>query len=281
MTTAAVPAGIVPPSPARSLLWTVPVTLLWTLLIYWQPAITGGGVPATAARLMTYGLIAAGLWFGVERAHLTPRQRRSTWLAIMVPYTLWAAVAWSAAINGVFGVGASAVPLLPMAIFLPVIIGMPLLLLSKRVGEVLDAMPAEWLIALQIYRVFGSVFLAGALGGLLPAVFGLPAGIGDVLTGLFAVPAAIAVASGTAEGRNAAITWNIFGLADFAVAIAMGVLTSPGPLQLIFPAVPSIGAGAYPNVLTPAFVVPSSILLHVLSLRQILRRSRAAAVSSL
>jgi hypothetical protein len=41
--------------------------------------------------------------------------------------------------------------------------------------------------------------------------------------------------------------------------------------------VPSIGAGAYPNVLTPAFVVPSSILLHALSLRQLGRRRGAEA----
>jgi len=54
------------------------------------------------------------------------------------------------------------------------------------------------------------------------------------------------------------------------------MITSPGPLQLIVPAVQSIGAGDYPGVLTPAFVVPSSILLHTLSLRQLRRRSRAA-----
>jgi hypothetical protein len=33
----------------------------------------------------------------------------------------------------------------------------------------------------------------------------------------------------------------------------------------------------YPNVLTPAFVVPSSILPHALSLRQLRRRGRAEA----
>ena len=153
------------------------------------------------------------------------------------------------------------------------------MLLSKRVGQVLDAMPASWLVALQVYRVFGAVFLAGALRGVVPGVFGLPAGIGDMLTGLIAVPAAIAVAAGTAEGRKAAILWNIFGLSDFAVAITLGLITSPGPLQLIVPSVPSIGAGAYPNVLTPAFVVPSSILLHALSLRQLRRRGRAEALA--
>jgi hypothetical protein len=46
---------------------------------------------------------------------------------------------------------------------------------------------------------------------------------------------------------------------------------------LIVPTVASGGAGIYPDVLTPAFVVPSSILLHALSLRQLRRRSRAEA----
>jgi hypothetical protein len=183
------------------------------------------------------------------------------------------AVAWSGAINGVFRTG-TRLPALPLAIFGPVIIGAPLLLLSKRVGQVLDAMPASWLVALQLYRVFGSWALAAGLSGTLPGVFGVPAGIGDTLTGLFAVPAAIAVAAGTAQGRRAAIAWNILGLADFTVAITLGAITSPGPFQLIVPDAPSIGAGAYPGVLTPAFVVPSSILLHALSLRQLRRRSR-------
>jgi len=273
MTAAAVPAGIVSPRPAwRALLWIVPLTALWIVLIYWQPIIPTSGVPTTAHQLTAHGLIALGLWLGLECTDLTPGERRTTWLAVMIPYTLWFAVAWSAAINGVFRTGASPLAVLPLAIFLPVIIGAPLLLLSKRVGQVLDAMPVTWLIALQLYRVFGSVWLADGLRGALPGVFGVPAGIGDMLTGLFAVPAAIAVATGTDQGRRAAITWNIFGLADFAVAITLGLITSPGPLQLIVPNVPSIGAGAYPNVLTPAFVVPSSILLHALSLRQLIRR---------
>src|SRR6266436_4830224 len=205
-------------------------------------------------------------------------QRRTTWLAITVPFTLWAAVAWTAAINGVFRTGASPLPLLPSAIFLPVIIGAPLLLLSKRVGQLLDAMPTTWLVALQLYRVLGSQWLAYWLRGLLPGLWALPAGTGDVLTGLFAVPAAIALATGTAEGRKAAILWNIFGLVDFAVAITLGLMITPGPFQLIVPNGPNIGFDGYPNVLTPAFVVPGSILLHALSLRQLRRRSRMEAL---
>ncbi len=276
MSVTAVSAGIVSPRPAwRSLLWLVPLTVLWVLLITWQPFIPDSGVVTSAHQMMVHGIIAVGLWLGLESTALTPAQRRTTWLAIMIPDTLWFAVAWSAAINGVFITGTSSLPLLPMAIFLPVIIGAPLLLWSRRVGQVLDAIPASWLVALQVYRVFGSWFLAAWLGGTAPGVLALPAGTGDVLTGLFAVPAAMAVATGTAQGRKSAMMWNVFGLADFAVAVSLGMITSPGPFQLIVPAVPSFNAGAYPDVLVPAFVVPGSILLHVLSLRQLRRRGRA------
>src|SRR6266704_1867138 len=215
MTTDAVPVAIPPPHTVyRFLLWTVPFTVLWTWLIYSLPVLPESGLPALAVRLMVHGLVALGLWLGLERTDLTPGQRRTAWLAIMVPFTLWAAVAWTAAIDGVFRTDASPLPLLPSAIFLPLMIGAPLLLLSKRVGQLLDAMPTTWLVALQLYRIFGSQWLVYWLSGLLPGLWALPAGTGDVLPGLFAAPAAIALATGATEGRKAAILWNIFGLAD-------------------------------------------------------------------
>lgn len=276
MSTDTVSAGVVAPHPARlSLISAALFTTLWTWLIYVVPALPESGLPALGVRRMAYGLLALGLWLGLERTSLTPKQRQATWLFIMIPFTLWATVAWTAAINGAFRAGASSLPLLPAAILLPVIVGAPVLLLSKRIGQLLDAMPATWLIALQLYRVFGSQWLAYWLRGVLPGLWALPAGTGDVLTGLFAVPAAIALASGTAEGRRAAILWNVFGLADFAVAITLGLIMSSGPFQLIIPQGPSMAVDSFPNVLTPAFVVPSSILLHALSLRQLFRRSPA------
>ena len=273
MTTTAIPAGIVPPHPAD------------------QPALDHAAHAAVdTADLLTadhlgqrrsdHGRPADDLW--AHRGRLVARPRKHRPDAGPTPRDLagghdpiHALVRSRLELGHQWRLSPHGTLLLPLAIFLPVIIGAPLLLLSKRVGQVLDAMPVTWLVALQLYRVFGSVFLAAGLRGALPGVFAVPAGIGDVLTGLFAVPAAIAVATGTAQGRRAAITWNIFGLADFAVAITLGLITSPGTFQLIVPNVPSIGAGAYPNVLTPAFVVPSSILLHALSLRQLTRRNTA------
>jgi hypothetical protein len=264
----------------RALLWIGLLTALWIALNYAVPSIQASGMPTVAARVSVHVVIALGLWLGLERADLTPAQRRNAWLAVMIPFTLWLAVVWGAAINDAFRGRIGPVPLTPLAIFLPVVIGVPILLRSRRIGQVLDAMPASWLVALQVYRVLGSAFLIGWALGAVPGIFALPAGIGDVITGLLALPAAIAVAAGTIEGRKAAIAWNIFGLLDFTVAISLGLATSPGPLQLIVPSIPNTTAGIYPTVMIPAFAVPTSILLHALSLRQLYRRARRAETAA-
>jgi hypothetical protein len=262
----------------RALLWIALLTAAWIAVNFAFPVIAATGMPTVAARLAIHVLIGLGLWLGLERTQLSPAQRCNLWLAVMIPFTLWLSLIWGAAINGAFLVGDSPIPipipLTPLAIFIPVIIGAPILLRSRRIGEVLDAMPATWLIALQVYRVLGSVFLIGWVRGVVPGIFGLPAGIGDVATGLLALPVAVAAAAGTIEGRRAGIAWNIFGLLDLTVAVGIGLITSPGPLQLIVPSVSNAQLGAYPSVLIPAFAVPSSILLHVLSLRQLYRRGR-------
>src|ERR1700745_210094 len=175
MTTETVSTAMIPSSTSwHSLLWFAPLTTLWVLMIYRWPAIPASGVPTMTHQLAAHGLIALGLWLGLEQTSLTPDQRRATWLAIFIPDTLWFAVAWSAAINGAFRTDASPVPALPLGIFLPVIIGVPLLLLSKRVGQVLDAMPASWLVALQLYRVFGIWALVAGLRGVLPGLLAWP-----------------------------------------------------------------------------------------------------------
>src|SRR5262249_37838372 len=82
--------AIVSPRPAwRGLPWLVPLTVLWIVLIYWQPIIPTSGVPTSAHQLAVHGLIAVGLWLGLGRTDRTPDQRLATWLAVMIPYTLW------------------------------------------------------------------------------------------------------------------------------------------------------------------------------------------------
>ena len=208
----------------------------------------------------------------------TPRERLTVWFAIAVPLTAWLIAVWTLSVQGAFvQPPGSLVPRLPIAIFAPVALFIIPLLRSRIVGTVLDATPASWLIGLQAYRVLGGIFLVSWLRGSLPGTFALPAGAGDVLVGLLALPVAVWLASGARGGREAAIAWNILGLADFASAVGMGAITAPGPAQLIVPDIASTPLLHYPSVMITAFVVPSSILLHALSLRQLLRQRETSS----
>src|SRR5262249_57804764 len=102
---------------------------------------------------------------------------------------------WVSAAAGAFEGGRRRIPLLPLAIVLPLPIGLAFLMRSSRIAAALDAAPPSWLVGLQVYRVLGANFLALWAYGAIPGVFALPAGIGDVLVGLLALPAALYLAS--------------------------------------------------------------------------------------
>ena len=61
-------------------------------------------------------------------------------------------------------------------------------------------------------------------------------------------------------------------IADLVTAVTLGVLTSPGPLQRLALDHPNLLTSSYPTVMTPAFAVPFSLILHGLSLWQLWRR---------
>jgi hypothetical protein len=255
------------------LLLGIALAVLWVGGNFLLPGLAPTGIPSVVTRLAINSAILIGLWLGLQRTEFSPGKRTIVWLVIAVPFTLWLAVVWKLALSGAFQPVPLVVrpPRLPIAIFLPLIVALPLLLRSRTVAAVLDATPPAWLIGLQVYRVFGGIFLVNWVHGTAASVFAWPAGIGDMLTGITALPIALAVASGTAAGLRAGLMWNIFGLIDFAVAVTMGTLSSPGPLQLFGFDIPLSVVGTYPTVLIPAFAVPSSILLHALSIRQLRR----------
>jgi hypothetical protein len=82
---------------------------------------------------------------------------------------------------------------LPIAIFLPLLVALPFLLWSRTFGTLLDTMPPSWLVGLQAFRLLGGIFLVNWYSGTVTGGFAWPAGIGDMVTGIMALPAALAV----------------------------------------------------------------------------------------
>src|SRR5260370_7376261 len=175
-------------------------------------------------------------WFGFYsgiRYLPDARARKSGWI-------IGSAMVGAAWLVGVFLLGAANVfrndvlpPRVPMALFATLLLGY-LLLLSPTFRQVVAAVPQHWLIGIQTFRVLGGVFLVRYYTGELPGLFALPAGIGDVATGLLALFVAYAWYTGKPYARGAPIAWNLFAMPDLFDTVPFATLT-PVPPHTFFP----------------------------------------------
>jgi len=207
------------------------------------------------------GTAALGLWREADRELRGPA---------LAGLAAWLAVDIALGALGVFAARAHRVaPMLALGIAAPIVVGVWSLRRPGALSRLFESIPARSLIGVQVYRVAGVVFLLGWAAGCIPALFALPAGIGDIAVGLAAPFVAARVADGTERSRRLAIRWNIAGVADLVVAVTLGALTSPTPLWPVALGHPNPAISRLPFVLIPTFAVPLSVLLHFVTLRRL------------
>src|SRR6266496_590998 len=148
------------------------------------------------------------------------------------------------------------------------------LLALRRVPVVARALAAPGLASRLEYphtfRVEGVAFLIMMALGHLPALFALPAGLGDIAAGIAAPLVAYRLARGT--GRRAALWFNAFGMTDLVVALTLGALTG---FQLINVTPSGAPISELPLALIPAAAVPLLFALHITSVSALRRAQRA------
>ena len=120
-------------------------------------------------------------------------------------------------------------------------------------------------------RVVGVTFLLVMAQGHLPAIFALPAGLGDIAAGLAAPLVAWRLAH--RGGHTRAVWFNLFGILDLVVALGIGFLAGLGPWRPLEVTPSTEPLTLLPLALVPTVAVPLAIALHLVSLS----RLRAAA----
>jgi hypothetical protein len=160
-------------------------------------------------------------------------------------------------------------------------VGAPLLLffawlrLSQSFRDFVLSLDLRFIAGIQAWRWAGLGFLDLYAYKVLPAVFALPAGLGDMAIG-FTAPWIILRLVRQPEFAASAtfIRWNVLGILDLVVALSIGTLVatlSTGAAGEISTA----PMGMLPLALIPAFLVPLFLMLHTTALmqsRQIVRR---------
>jgi len=150
-----------------------------------------------------------------------------------------------------------------------------LLLALSRIPVVARALAAPGMVSrLELPhapRVAGVAFLLYLALGHLPALFALPAGLGDIAAGIAAPLVARRLVPG--GGRRAALWFNAFGLTDLVVALTLGALTG---FQLLNVTPSSASITELPLALIPTATVPLFFALHITAVSALVKAPRAA-----
>jgi len=228
-------------------------------------------LPALAVALVVLGASRAGLGgAALARAVLWP-------VGIL---SLWGAVAMALSRSGAFMVPATlAEP--PIVLFSMFAGALTLWLLATRTqtGQtILAQTDPGLLIAFQIPRVMGAIFLVGWVAGVIPWQFALLAGLGDIWAGYEGYRAWQACAKGAPDARAKVMRANIVGLGDFVVAVLVGITTSQGFAHLMAHETPNI-INLHPLAMFPGYFVAIFLAFHFVSLSKLRSPSNVSAAA--
>ncbi len=200
--------------------------------------------------------------------------------AVFVTLALWLGLVIFLGSQGAFVAGAQSPPLpiflglaIPLAVFFSAYFGW-----SAFRAFILGA-DLRLVAAIQAWRWAGLGFLTLYSKGILPALFALPAGLGDMAVGFTAPWMVLALVRNPAFAASRRFRiWNILGIVDFVVAVSTATLSSgffPGITRLLG-GVTASPMAQLPLVLIPAYMVPFFIMLHFTAIAQ----SRRLALQS-
>ncbi len=204
-----------------------------------------------------------------QPAETQPSGRGGIRLAVAIALSVWLLLVLSLGAAGAF-VGPPGTPPLPIAIGVaaPLALFFVWLRLSQPFREFVLSLDLRLIAGMQAWRWAGLGFLDLYAYKVLPGVFALTAGLGDMAIGVTApwIILALVRQPGFAA-RPAFIRWNILGILDLVIAFSIAAVTAllatgaPGEISTAPMAI-------LPLLLIPAFLVPFFLMLHTTALMQ-------------
>jgi hypothetical protein len=174
----------------------------------------------------------------------------------------WFVFALSASALRVFVNAQGFSPAVAAAAGVPLVLFAVWLAASKKFRQFAMSVNPRVLTFSQIFRIIGIVFPILQARQLLPALFAVPAGWGDVFIGATAWFAATRLAK--PANRGWFIFWQALGITDLVNAVTLGVTAG-----LINPSGPSMyPMTVLPLSLIPTFFVPLFLIFHMISIGQ-------------
>lgn len=177
--------------------------------------------------------------------------------------SLWFVLTLAASLSGALGgTTPMSVWVFPALIFGPV----ALFALAYRMLPGLErwalGLDRRFLIGLHVMRTLGLGFIFLSCYDILPAAFAYPAGLGDAVAAVWALWLSFSLARGAPVTNRSIKRWNWFGVADFAIAVGIGLALRSAWLG--GEGMTTDAMGIFPLALIPLFAVPILAISHLI-----------------
>jgi len=183
----------------------------------------------------------------------------------------WLVTSALVAINGTLLDFTSTPPKL-MIIIIPPVLAISYLSSSTRVNALIKEIPSSWLVYIQSFRILMEILLwLMFIRNVIPLQMTFEGVNYDILTGLSAPLIGYYCLSQNKWPRITAVLWNMAGILLVTNIFIVALLSTPGPMRLFFNEPANTAVAYFPFVWVPAFIVPFAYLMHILSLKQILK----------
>ena len=138
--------------------------------------------------------------------------------------------------------------------------------LSTRFRGFTRARGLRRLTRVQVLRLFGTLALVKTKQHVLPAIFGVPTGVIDIVFAITSFYVAARLVSAKGQPHPGFFAWHIAGLLGLAVSVTMAVLTSTPRFGLVEGGITSQPMTWFPMSLVPTFIGPLVLICHLLAL---------------
>ena len=183
----------------------------------------------------------------------------------------WLIYSSAAAFNGTL-LDFSSTPPKIFLIVIPASLIVIYLSISTNVNRLLTVIPAEWLVYVQSFRILMELGLwLLYTRKIIPVQMTFEGLNYDILIGLSALLIGYYTLVTEKWPRIIALLWNFAGLLLVTNIFIVSFLSTPSPLRQFFNEPANTIVSYFPFVLIPAFIVPFAYLMHILSIKQIIR----------
>lgn len=189
-----------------------------------------------------------------------------TRFSVFLVLAIWFVLVMALGAQGAF-FGRPGAPPIGMAIGFtaPLLLFFALLRLSSAFRSFVLSLDLRLTAGMQAWRFAGLGFLFLYAYKVLPGLFALPAGLGDMAVGLAAPWMMLGLARNPRYAASPAfVRWNWLGILDLVVALGLGAsmaMAAPGTIS-------TAPMATLPLLLVPVFLVPVFLMLHTAALMQ-------------